>query len=496
MVLETDMDIDQLLEAPYVAKRQDNGTPLEQTSPAENRAPETSKPPHQENGREIETERSRDKDKDRNGHREREKDRERRDKHRSGSVERKSQVLVIAAAATMTTVTAAGLVPETGTDGIPATGAGLRTIAPGVGPGITHGIGRETGGATPKGMRAATPVLSDWERDKRTVFVAQLAARCTTHDLEEFFAAAGKVREARLITDRNSRRSKGVGYVEFYEEETVKKALAMTGQKLLGIPIDVQITESEKNRLAAEAAEAAQKTAEMSYNRLYVGSLHFNITEEDLKTVFEPFGPVEFVNLHKDPDTGKSKGFAFVQYENADDAKVALDKMNGYDIMGRKIRVGHITDKTITPASLSGFSLDESEAAGFALNSASRAELMAKLARDDMPVGKKQAAPVILPTRCVLVKNMFDPAEEEDENWDKELEEDVKGECSSKYGKVVHIAVEKDSPGNVYMKFNSIPEATAAVEGLNGRFFGGKQLQATYVVEAIYTARHPTSSFV
>lgn len=51
----------------------------------------------------------------------------------------------------------------------------------------------------------------------------------------------------------------------------------------------------------------------MSYHRLYVGSIHFNLTEDDLKQIFEPFGPLEFVNLHKDPETGRSRGFAFIQ---------------------------------------------------------------------------------------------------------------------------------------------------------------------------------------
>ncbi len=48
--------------------------------------------------------------------------------------------------------------------------------------------------------------------------------------------------------------------------------------------------------------------------RLYVGSLHFNLTESDIKQVFEPFGELEFVDLHRDPMTGRSKGYAFVQY--------------------------------------------------------------------------------------------------------------------------------------------------------------------------------------
>lgn len=52
----------------------------------------------------------------------------------------------------------------------------------------------------------------------------------------------------------------------------------------------------------------------MFWRRLYVGSLHFNLTESDIKQVFEPFGELEFVDLHRDPMTGRSKGYAFVQY--------------------------------------------------------------------------------------------------------------------------------------------------------------------------------------
>ena len=48
-------------------------------------------------------------------------------------------------------------------------------------------------------------------------------------------------------------------------------------------------------------------------SRIYVGSLHFNLTESDIKQVFEPFGDLDFVDLHRDPMTGRSKGFCFIQ---------------------------------------------------------------------------------------------------------------------------------------------------------------------------------------
>lgn len=62
-------------------------------------------------------------------------------------------------------------------------------------------------------------------------------------------------------------------------------------------------------------AEVAPQTppVDLSQHRLYVGSVNFDLTEDDLKQVLEPFGPIEFIKLHRDAETGKSKGFAFVQ---------------------------------------------------------------------------------------------------------------------------------------------------------------------------------------
>lgn len=75
--------------------------------------------------------------------------------------------------------------------------------------------------------------------------------------------------------------------------------------------------------------------------RLYVGSLHFNLTESDIKQVFEPFGELEFVDLHKDPVTGRSKGYCFVQYKRVEDARVALEQMDGFELAGRTVSISH-----------------------------------------------------------------------------------------------------------------------------------------------------------
>ncbi|XP_048788636.1 probable RNA-binding protein 23 isoform X6 [Lagopus muta] len=102
-------------------------------------------------------------------------------------------------------------------------------------------------------VREAVGALSPEERDARTVFCMQLAARIRPRDLEDFFSAVGKVRDVRIISDRNSRRSKGIAYVEFCEMHAVPLAIGLSGQRLLGVPIIVQASQAEKNRLVAMA---------------------------------------------------------------------------------------------------------------------------------------------------------------------------------------------------------------------------------------------------
>lgn len=106
-----------------------------------------------------------------------------------------------------------------------------------------------------------------------------------------------------------------VGYVEFKSEDTIAAALQLTGQKLLGIPVIVQVTEAEKNRQVRNTAETPTggNATGVPFHRLYVGNIHFSITESDLRNVFEPFGELEFVQLQKD-DSGRSRGYGFVQY--------------------------------------------------------------------------------------------------------------------------------------------------------------------------------------
>ena len=73
--------------------------------------------------------------------------------------------------------------------------------------------------------------------------------------------------------------------------------------------------------------------------KLYVGNLAFAATEEDLRSHFSQAGAVKSVTLIKDRETGRSKGFAFVEMETDADANAAIEKLNGTQLGQRSINV-------------------------------------------------------------------------------------------------------------------------------------------------------------
>jgi cold-inducible RNA-binding protein len=73
--------------------------------------------------------------------------------------------------------------------------------------------------------------------------------------------------------------------------------------------------------------------------KLYVGSLAFSVTEQELEAVFAEYGKVTSAAVIKDRDSGQSKGFGFIEMADDTEAKAAMAALNGKDISGRSIMV-------------------------------------------------------------------------------------------------------------------------------------------------------------
>lgn len=83
--------------------------------------------------------------------------------------------------------------------------------------------------------------------------------------------------------------------------------------------------------------------------KLFVGGLPFSTTDDEMKDVFAAYGAVASAVVVKDRDTGRSKGFGFVEFENDDEGKAAEKALNGSDMGGRSITVNEARPKEDRP---------------------------------------------------------------------------------------------------------------------------------------------------
>jgi RNA recognition motif-containing protein len=79
--------------------------------------------------------------------------------------------------------------------------------------------------------------------------------------------------------------------------------------------------------------------------KIYIGNLPFSSTEAELRDLFGRHGAVESVNVITDRETGRARGFAFIEMENPGDAADAIHALDGSDLGGRSIRVNEAQDR-------------------------------------------------------------------------------------------------------------------------------------------------------
>jgi RNA recognition motif-containing protein len=83
----------------------------------------------------------------------------------------------------------------------------------------------------------------------------------------------------------------------------------------------------------------------METNKLFVGGISWNLSWQDLKDAFKEYGEVVHAKIIMDRETGKSRGFGFVEFETVDEAVAAKEAMDGAELDGRSIKVDFAQDK-------------------------------------------------------------------------------------------------------------------------------------------------------
>jgi nucleolar protein 4 len=197
---------------------------------------------------------------------------------------------------------------------------------------------------------AATPK----EVARRQLFIRGLAATVTTQDLTDFFSESYPIKNALVVLDKETKASKGYGFVTFADVEDAQRAKEeLKGSEIQGKKIAVDFAEARQREGEVKEAKPAnrfklereQQMKDAQAPKIIVRNLPWSIkTPDQLGKHFLAFGKVNFVTLPKKPN-GELRGFGFVALRGKKNAEKAIRDLNGKEIDGRTIAVDFAVDR-------------------------------------------------------------------------------------------------------------------------------------------------------
>ncbi|RMX47423.1 hypothetical protein pdam_00002155 [Pocillopora damicornis] len=353
------------------------------------------------------------------------------------------------------------------------------------------------------------------------VYVGSINFELREEHVRQAFIPFGPIKKIDLSWDPLTMKHKGFAFVEYDLPEAAQLALEQMNGVLLG-GRNIKVGRPSNVPQAAPLIEQFEQEAK-KYARIYVASVHADLAEDDIKSVFEAFGKVRSCALAPDTMPGKHKGYGFLEYENQQSATDAIASMNLFDLGGQYLRVG----RAITPpasAQTSNGTLPPAAALAAAAVSAKiqaqeqgltstfpaitiagstvitsivgTAGLVAlptmaagTLAPGTLAPGVMStsiaAQPIMTASTALLavlvLRNMVGV-----EDLDEELEHEVTDECS-KFGVVSRVVIYNERQGEeedaevivkIFVEFTQPSETEKAANALNGRWFGGRVIKA------------------
>jgi RNA recognition motif-containing protein len=164
------------------------------------------------------------------------------------------------------------------------------------------------------------------------LFVGQIPRSWGEAELEPVFAEFGAVNEIYVLRDKNTGRSKGAAFVKFSAQGEADACIdALHAKRCLEDckPLQISYADGEQQRLE---------------NKLFVGGLPYTATEDDVLSIFSPFGTIKEIIMLRQPN-GASKGAAFVKYESRSCANAAIAQLDGTAMKNTTLRVSDADHK-------------------------------------------------------------------------------------------------------------------------------------------------------
>uniref|UniRef100_A0A671Y454 Nucleolysin TIAR n=1 Tax=Sparus aurata TaxID=8175 RepID=A0A671Y454_SPAAU len=283
----------------------------------------------------------------------------------------------------------------------------------------------------------------DDESHPKTLYVGNLSRDVTEILILQLFTQIGPCKSCKMITEHTS--NDPYCFVEFFEHRDAAAALAaMNGRKILGKEVKVNWA----------TTPSSQKKDTSNHFHVFVGDLSPEITTEDVKAAFAPFGKISDARVVKDMTTGKSKGYGFVSFFNKLDAENAIINMGGQWLGGRQIRTNWATRKPPAPKS--------------AQDNGSK-----HLRFDDVVT---QSSPQNCTVYCGGIQSG--------------LSEHVMRQTFSPFGQIMEIRVFPEK-GYSFIRFSSHDSAAHAIVSVNGTIIEGHIVKCFWGKESPDMAKNP-----
>jgi polyadenylate-binding protein len=312
------------------------------------------------------------------------------------------------------------------------------------------------------------------------VFIKNLDVAIDNKALHDTFAAFGNILSCKVAQDESGA-SKGYGFVHYETDEAANQAIKHVNGMLL----------NEKkvfvgHHIPKKDRQSKFEEMKANFTNIYVKNIPTEVNDEEFRELFEKFGEVTSASLARDQETGKSRGFGFVNFVNHEHAAAAVEELNGKDFKGQDLYVGRAQKKHEREEELR----KSYEAAR--IEKASKYQgvnLYVKNLEDDIddeklrelfaPYGAITSAKVMRDTPAETAE--AEEKEKKDEEKNKENKKEGETEAEEEAEKKAAAPKSEKRPlgkskGFGFVCFNNPDEATKAVAEMNQRMVNGKPL--------------------
>ncbi|XP_012235987.1 poly(U)-binding-splicing factor half pint isoform X2 [Linepithema humile] len=245
------------------------------------------------------------------------------------------------------------------------------------------------------------------------VYVGSISFELKEDTIRQAFLPFGPIKSINMSWDPVTQKHKGFAFVEYEIPEAAQLALEQMNGVMIG-GRNIKVVGRPSNMPQAQSVIDEITEESKHYNRIYIASIHQDLTEDDIKSVFEAFGPITYCKLAQGSSPHRHKGYGFIEYETMQAALEAIASMNLFDLGGQYLRVGRaITPPNALMGPPSGTSMMPTAAAVAAAAATAKIQAMDAVASNAVALGLTKlgaTAPPILNQALPGVRPTIAPA--------------------------------------------------------------------------------------